>query len=325
VKRIILLMPYLGQWPEWFFVFLETCKYNRPIDWLFFTDCDDPGAAPSNVRFVHMSFKEMHALACRKIGRPVKLNHIRKICDLRLCYGKIFEEYIQGYDFWGFGDVDVVYGNLSRILEGEALSHDIISFHRDHLSGHLSLFKNNENTNTFYTRIKNFEAALEAEEYLFFDELLFPNRTGYSRQQKYMDVATLNGLSAYGFEAFSTPFSLFKPWTDGTFRFPSEWRWKAGRLSNDIDRGRDFPYLHFMYWKLGEGTLVARGQRHWRELKRIVYIDPAEVQRGFRINCYGFHPLENNIHKPDFIDPEWKLFFRRTKAMVRFHTNPEIE
>src|SRR4030095_1360656 len=104
MNKVILLMPYFGRWPEWFFIFLETCRSNNSIDWVFFTDCGDTRAIP-NVRFVHMSLQDMRALACTKLGRPIELTNPYKLCDLRLCYGKIFEEFLQGYDFWGFGDI----------------------------------------------------------------------------------------------------------------------------------------------------------------------------------------------------------------------------
>jgi hypothetical protein len=319
-NRILLLMPYFGRWPEWFFIFLETCKHNPSVEWLFFTDCEEVGPAPSNVHFVHMPFAEMRSLASQKLGRSVKLPRPRKLCDLKLCYAKIFDEFIAGYDFWGFGDIDVVYGNLSGVLKGEVLSHDIISFHKDHLSGHLCLFRNNDIVNTLYTRIKNFEHALDSNDYLIFDELLLPGGTAYSSQQKYIDDESLKSLSIYGFEAFSTPFSLSKPWIDGTFRFPTEWTWENGQLTSDIDAGRRFPYLHFVYWKEGAGgAIAAHGKRHWGELRRLVYIDPSEVKNGFRINCYGFHPLGTDKPCPEFIDAQWKLFLRRTKNMVRFH------
>jgi hypothetical protein len=112
---------------------------------------------------------------------------------------------------------------------------------------------------------------------------------------------------------------LSKPWIDGTFRFPAEWTWENGQLTSDIDAGHRFPYLHFMYWKQGTEAIAAYHKRHWRELRRLVYIDPSEVQNGFRINCYGFHPLGTDKPCPDFIDKQWKLFLRRTKRMVGFH------
>jgi hypothetical protein len=138
-------------------------------------------------------------------------------------------------------------------------------------------------------------------------------------QQKYIDDESLKSLSIYGFEAFSTPFSLSKPWIDGRFRFPTEWTWENGQLTSDIDAGRRFPYLHFMCWKEGAGAIAAHGKRHWRELRRLVYIDPSELKNGFRISCYGFHPLGTDKPCPEFIDAQWKLFIRRTKNMVRFH------
>jgi hypothetical protein len=311
-------MPYFGRWPEWFSIFLETCRWNASIDWLFFTDCGIPAEPPRNVRFVQMSLREMESLAASKLRRPVELKTAYKVCDLRLAYGAIFEEFLNGYDFWGFGDVDVVYGDLRDALHDKALEHDIISFHRNHISGHLAFFKNNEGARTIYQRIESFNVALTADEFIGCDELLFPGRLGWGKQIP-IDAVSARSLSIHAFEAFSTPFSLTKPWTDGTFRFPAEWIWREGRLRNDKDAGRYFSYLHFTHWNSGRGTIPAHGGRHWRELKKVVYVDPAEAQNGFRINSYGFHRLGSNVSRPDFTDTKWNMFRRRTANMVRFH------
>jgi hypothetical protein len=272
-------MPYFGRWPEWFFLFLETCRFNQTIDWLFFTDCGAINEAPSNVRFIDMPFDEIGSRASRKLGFPVRLRTPYKLCDLKLAYGKIFEEFTDGFEYWGFGDVDVVYGNIREALTNEMLCHDLISFHRDHISGHLCLLKNIEMNRTLYSRVADFQSSLNCATHTNC-ELLFPNGTAYSSDQKHIDEVSLKHLSIYRYESFNTPFSPVKPWTDGTFRFPSEWMWKSGQLTNDIDSDRAFPYLHFIYWK-----------EQWGDLK-IANIDPVKLRRGFTINRYGFHPIE---------------------------------
>jgi len=291
VIKILFLMPYFGRWPEWFFIFLETCRYNQTADWLFLTDCGAINEVPSNVRFVHMPFDEVSSLASHKLGFPVRLHTPYKLCDLKLAYGKIFEEFTDGYDYWGFGDVDVVYGNLREALTGEMLSHDIISFHRDHISGHLCLLKNIEMNRTLYSRIADFRASLSCDTYAMNDELLFPNGTPYSGMQKQIDEVSLKHLSIYRYESFNTPLSSSKPWIDRTFRFPSEWTWKNGQLTNDIDSDRAFPYLHFIHLK----------RLYWGDLKKVVYLDPMELHRGFTISCYGFHPIGRRTNEPEFL------------------------
>jgi hypothetical protein len=316
MSEILVLMPYFGRWPEWLFLYLETCRYNPTIDWMFFTDCGSVAEAPANVRFVRMSFADLQSLASNKLGLPVALNRPYKLCDLRPAYGKVFEEFLDGYAFWAFGDLDVVYGNLREALTQEILRHDLISFHEDHISGHLCLFRNNEMTRSLYARVAGFAVSLTSDRYDINDELLFPNRKGWSDRQKYLDRLSSERLSIFTHESFSTPFSLHKPWTNGKFRFPKEWTWKQGRLRNDLDGSRGFPYLHFTHWKTGDGTLVTYGKRHWRELRRLVYLTPSEMHNGFVVNCYGFHAVGAGSQRPEFVAPQWKLLRRRMQRMV---------
>ena len=40
MKSIIIIIDYFGgNWPEWFPLYLESCRHNPTITWLFNTDC----------------------------------------------------------------------------------------------------------------------------------------------------------------------------------------------------------------------------------------------------------------------------------------------
>src|SRR5690606_34453407 len=49
-------------------------------------------------------------------------------------------------------------------------------------------------------------------------------------------------------EAFSTP-NAGVPWVDGSYNFPSLWKWEAGKLTNNSTAEREYPYFHFFGWK----------------------------------------------------------------------------
>jgi hypothetical protein len=91
-------------------------------------------------------------------------------------------------------------------------------------------------------------------------------------------------------ESFNTPLSPKIRWTDGTFEFPGSWTWRDGRITNDKDGSRDFPYLHFMHWK-GGAWPRACGNAQWEQLERIVHIEPGRAREGFRIDERGIWPL----------------------------------
>lgn len=67
-----------------------------------------------------------------------------KLCDFRFAFGDIYRECAEGYDYWGFGDVDVIYGDLREFLQGDLLERDPIIFNASHVSGHFALVKNTE-------------------------------------------------------------------------------------------------------------------------------------------------------------------------------------
>lgn len=109
---IVLLIPYFGKWPAWFDFFLLSCKYNPSIQWQFYTDCGIPENAPSNVSFQSISFANYKKKVSDKLKINFNPNSAYKLCDLKSMLGYVHEESIKDFDFWGFSDIDLVYGNL---------------------------------------------------------------------------------------------------------------------------------------------------------------------------------------------------------------------
>jgi hypothetical protein len=272
-KLAVLIMPYFGQWPEWIDIYFETCRWNREVDYLFFTDCSRPeNPLPSNVSLITMSFGEFNDLYIARFPRRRRIQNTYKICDLRPAYGALFSEYLQNYDFFGWGDIDVIYGRISSYLTAEMLAADLISFNRRHMSGHLTLARTSC-ANSLVESFPNWLQQVDDPEYQHLDE-----------------PKVIEGLKVSAEESFNTPLSPITPWTDGRFVFPTEWYWRAGELTNDLDRGRTFPYLHFMHWKGGEWPRKC-GNGQWEALDSVMHLKKSDIAFGFRINSGGFFPL----------------------------------
>ena len=62
-----------------------------------------------------------------RLGIEIGWNEPYKICDLRLGWGTIFRDHVADYDFFGWGDIDVIYGDLRKFLTNDVLDHDIVS------------------------------------------------------------------------------------------------------------------------------------------------------------------------------------------------------
>ena len=65
---IIKIIPYFGQWPEWIDLYIESCKANSDIDWLFSTDCGEPANRAKNVRYIHTSFTDYKKMVSEKLN-----------------------------------------------------------------------------------------------------------------------------------------------------------------------------------------------------------------------------------------------------------------
>lgn len=144
MKSICIIIPYFGELPAIFPFWLQSAFRNPTIDFLFFTD--GPIVEEKNIRVYKTTFQEFRTRIQKKFDFPISLSSPYKICDYRGAYGFIFEEEIRSYDFWGFGDIDLIYGNIRSFLTDEILSNHkvLLGF------GHLTIYRNNAECNRFF-------------------------------------------------------------------------------------------------------------------------------------------------------------------------------
>lgn len=299
MKSIVIIIPYFGKWPEWFELFLVSCKWNESIDWLFYTDCPEPEYSLPNVRYIHMSFADYCSHVSSMLGIDFKPTNAYKLCDVKPFYGFIHEPDIAAYDYFGFGDVDVIYGNLRYFLTDHVLTHNLISTHANRISGHFCLFKNIDSMRNAFRRMDSWESFLENPEHQGIDESIFTKV--FLKHRKHPKILVkLAGLfdsyqsNNYWKEQYSTILSP-KAWHDGKMDHPESWQWRSGQLVNDCDGAREFMYLHFMNWKSSRWLpkeLRKRGiKAAWEMEGRPVKLETVEAEQGFKINRTGFYPL----------------------------------
>ncbi len=180
MKSVIVIIPYFGPFPKMFPFWLQSAYNNPSIDFLILTDNDLE--AKSNIKVVRMQFEELKSNIQKMFDFPVNLPSPYKLCDFRGAYGAIFIQHIKDYDFWGFGDIDLVYGNIRKFFIPEILeTYWVISGW-----GHLTLYKNNEFINNFFKcyidGFQYYKDVFSCPTYLGFDEYL---HKGLSDMWKY--------------------------------------------------------------------------------------------------------------------------------------------
>lgn len=170
--RIALIIPYFGKWPVWFDLYLYSCSKNPQVDFLFFTDCELPERIYNNTIFHKTDFESY----CRRVSECLSINFRPKdpykLCDLRPFYGIIHQAELQDYDFWGFGDIDLIYGDLNIIVNQRNLEkYDFITTHGGRIGGHFTIVKRNSRYSELCKRIKRWEEKLIDERNHMLDEV----------------------------------------------------------------------------------------------------------------------------------------------------------
>lgn len=136
-NTIALINVQIGSYKNYNSLFLNSCKENKDVDFYFFTDQDIP-VLSKNIHIVKISFLEVKEKIQGLFDFPINLDSPYDLCDYKVAYGEIFQEYISDYDFWGYCDTDMVFGNIRAFLTEEILDkHDKVL-----IRGHFILFRN---------------------------------------------------------------------------------------------------------------------------------------------------------------------------------------
>jgi hypothetical protein len=168
----------------------------------------------------------------KKVVEPYKLN------DFKPAYGHLFEEYIAGYDYFGWGDIDIVFGRVDYFLKDLLGKWDVLSFSKALPSNHFLLLRNTENNRTLFQKIQNYRNLLQSPHHEAADDIAFRS-------------VVMGQPNVWFEELHPTPHIHWRSWLDGTFNFPTRWLWNNGQLTNNLDLGYEFLYFHFMTWKGG--------------------------------------------------------------------------
>jgi hypothetical protein len=308
MKSILIFSDYFGIWPQWFDMYLESCRQNPTVEWCIHTDCPEPAFLPPNVTLIHMTFDEYCERVSQRLSIVFRPNHPYNLCNLKPMFGIIHADLVNGYDYFGWGDIDVIYGDIRAFYDDKVLTHNMVSAHAHTCSGHLTLMKNESWLKNAYRHIHGWRERLEDPRPCEWKDSLDEAHltaiftpTAHTRA----DFSAMTGTSApnqryftgnYFVEQWSTPFTPL-PWLNSSFEHPETWFWHDGRVTNSDDDNRQFLYLHLMNFKAPcwVNASLYSGAATWKQLDNCMTftIDafhhcPSEARR-IRIDRQGLH------------------------------------
>lgn len=262
--KTVLLQPYFGNFPVWMDLFLYSCSKNKEVDFVFFTDCRPTTIQESysNISFKNISFQDYCNLVSKKLGIDFRPESPYKLCDLKPFLGIIHWEIISQYDCWGYCDIDLVFGDLTILLE-KMKSFDLISTHTDRLSGHFTLMKTKSKFTRACFKIRNWKKKLMVQEHLCLDEsaltkvvsgFMFYKDRVYAKfvrkrssRIKNLYIKTTDFInSVIRDKRISYVEYYTTPLPDYSSRYIYEIQ--TGKVIN-YKNGTELPYLHFLFFK----------------------------------------------------------------------------
>lgn len=147
MHKIVLLVLYFGKLPGHMSYWVRSCGANPGIDWVLMTDQDLDIPLPANIRYIHTDLSAVRQRFADAVGIEPDISRPYKLCDLRPAYGLVFADIVGGYDFWGYCDLDVIFGDIGAFITGDILDRNDKILSR----GHLSFYRNTDAVNSLFT------------------------------------------------------------------------------------------------------------------------------------------------------------------------------
>lgn len=175
---------------------------NKNIDFFIITDqLVQEVSSEGNIKVINMSFKNLQDRVNLLYDFNNQLSNSYKINDYKPAFGEIFKMELSDYEWWGFTDIDLIFGNLGKFITDEMLS----KYDKINVRGHLQLFRNKKEINTAYRSLEkiphvfNYRKSYSTNLPTHFDEMWgiseifkkekFKQYDPYSQIVQYADVS----------------------------------------------------------------------------------------------------------------------------------------
>jgi hypothetical protein len=273
MRPAIILVPYFGDWPPWLALYLRSCALNPQMDWLLIGDSPPPECAPPNVRFLRLDLEEFLGRIGEQTGLRHRLLRPYKICDFKPVLGAAFAREISRHAFFGWGDLDLVYGQFERLCLPLLDHHEVVSFSGRPFSNYTCLLRNEPRLLRLYQQVPCWREKLAAPVYQGFDDVDFS------------PLALATGR-VWNHECYTTPLVKDCPWI-GDAEPPRRWTWHRGRVTNDANPGFQFVIFHFMVWKPGPRRPYHQNVPQWKNGEAVVEADDIDSGKAFHFTETG--------------------------------------
>lgn len=264
-QRVAIVWLWFGPPPVHSRLLFKSVAANTDIDVHLFTDqAGNWGNIPKNVFLHQTTLPELRYRIRSKLLPGAALSFAYKACDYRPAFGEIFAEELRPYDFWGWGDLDVIWGQIHDFVPDAAFK----SCDKIFQFGALSFVRNSKKMNTLFQQPGGLDWAdvTRSEPFRGFDETL-----GF-----YAKIEAA-GCPRY-YEFYMADIMPCRPWFTervGKIGKPCLYSWVEGQAFREI-------------WIKGGLQQTPVSYIHFQKREVPLASDPEEMATSFWITPNGF-------------------------------------
>jgi len=166
--KVRVIIVHFGNLPAWFDIWLASAETNPKIEFHLLTDSCETGSR-NNIHFHAFSVEKFNELSFMKL-HSIVLDRPYKLCDFRPLYSELFKNVIADCDYWGWGDLDVLYGDILCELSESFGNFDYVSTGYQGESGPLAFLRNSKEVGDAWRLIPDVIDKLASQKSYALDE-----------------------------------------------------------------------------------------------------------------------------------------------------------
>ena len=244
MKNIVVIIPYFGILPNNFKVWVNSCARSPMVDFKLITDIKiNTDILPPNIEVIKMKFEDIKKIFEKKLNKKILMDAPYKLCDFKPMYGDIFYDKIKEYEYWGYCDLDMIFGNIMKFLN----AYDYKKYDKFLKLGHFSIYRNSKENNKRYLLSPNYEKIFMTNKTIGFDEINGINDVFYERKIPFFDktifadISFLNERFRLSFNEKNYKYQIFYKKENGIYRR----HWVGDTYEDD-----EYIYIHIQRRKL---------------------------------------------------------------------------
>ena len=263
IPKTSVISVYFGELPSYFQLWLDSCGNNTFFDWNVFTDAPTGTyRTPRNVKYSRLTLEGFGEIVSKYLRFDIKITSPYKVCDFRPLFHILLDPN-ERYEFWGHCDIDMIFGDMDKFLTPDLFR----NYDKIFGVGHLTLYRNDEKTNSFFQRPHpnlDWREIVSRSEHYGFDEHIGVNRIWKLHNGRFFENESIIADIDPGITRFERA-STFE--RIHNYRHQVFWvdRGAVKRLYECAGRIQEesFMYIHFQKRKLPPPTFLPDTGRYY--------------------------------------------------------------